>query len=609
MKNAYVLITPVYNEEQFVEQVIECVIAQTVLPAKWLIIDDGSTDRSGEIVKGYAAEYEFIEYYPLQRSNIQTYYSRRVESLLLGIEHVRDMSYDFLAILDADLTLGTTYYESILREFERNPKLGIASGAYVNSVGGRPQKVLRDSDSISTPGGLQVFRRECYESIGGHAPLRYGGSDAMVGILARMNGWETRCFPEHEAVHYRPTGVWEGNSVLKARFRQGMQEYDLGTHPVFMVAKSVRRAILEKPYLLGSAARFLGFINLSFRRAERGISDDAVSYVRKEQFGRMFSSFRRKRYLNRGSKPDISACIAENAPLVKRDFILISPVYNEEDFIEQLIQSVVAQTIRPNKWIIVDDGSTDSTHEIIEEYQGRYDFILCHRKKRENVKSYYYNKIEAFLTGYDIIKHVAHDFVACLDADLTLGPTYYEDVLREFEKDSKLGIASGVYVNWINGQRQSVIRDNISTPGGLQVFRRECYEFIGGYKPLLYGGEDAIADVMVRRGGWRTRSFPKYETMHHRYIGVRGGISVLKGKFTQGLAEYHLGTHPIFMLAKSLRRVFIEKPYISASIARLLGFILGCLRRDDRDISDEIRKYVQKEQLNRLFWWRRFGNR
>jgi hypothetical protein len=211
--------------------------------------------------------------------------------------------------------------------------------------------------------------------------------------------------------------------------------------------------------------------------------------------------------------------------------------------------------------------------------------------------------------GYEIIKHIEHDFVACLDADLTLKPTYYENLLREFQQDPKLGIASGIYVNKVNDHLEKVSRDSSSTPGGLQVFYRECYESIGGYRPLLYGGEDALADIMARMHGWHTKSFSKYETIHHRLIGVRGGTSALKGKFTQGLAEYRLGTHPIFMVAKSLRRLFIEKPYICASSARFSGFLQGYLKRDGRDVSDEIKKYIRNEQLSRLFWRRQFGNR
>lgn len=604
MKKEYVLITPVHNEEKYIGQVIESVIAQTILPRKWVIVDDRSTDRTGEIIKEYAAQQDFIVKYPIQKSDKQTYYSQRIRAILAGIEYIGRIDYDFLAVLDADLTLEPTYYEDILKQFGLNPRLGIASGTYIDNIGGRLQKILRDKENISTSGGLQVFRRECYESIGGHVPLKYGGSDALVGILARMNGWETRCFPEYKAMHYRPTGVWGGNSILKARFRQGMQEYDLGTHTVFMLAKFLRRAFLEKPYLLGSTARLLGFFSLYFHRGKRGIPDAAVTYVRKEQVGRIFSFLKRIAYHQHRLQSDISTSEIEKTQLVKKDFILISPVYNEAEFIEQLIQSVTSQTIRPIKWIIVDDESTDGTGEKIKEYEKKHDFIQYHRVERKDGKSYYYNKIQAFLAGYETVKHIEHDFVACLDGDLTLESTYYEDILREFQLTPKLGVASGIYGNKVNGHFENVVRDGNSTAGGIQVFRRECYESIGGYRTLVYGGEDALADIMARMNGWYTRSFRKYETIHYRLIGVRGGTSALKGKFTQGLAEYHLGTHPVFMLAKSFRRMFIEKPYVIASIERLLGFTLAYLRGDKRDVSDEIRQYIRKEQLNRLFSWR-----
>jgi hypothetical protein len=107
--------------------------------------------------------------------------------------------------------------------------------------------------------------------------------------------------------------------------------------------------------------------------------------------------------------------------------------------------------------------------------------------------------------------------------------------------------------------------------------------------------------------GWQTKSFPEYKTIHYRPIGVRGGASALKGKFIQGLAEYHLWTHPVFMLAKSLRRLFIERPYVCASTARLCGFLQGYLKREGRDTPDEIKQYVRKEQLRKLIWWWHFG--
>lgn len=275
MKTRYVLITPAHNEETLVAATIESVAAQTIRPAKWVVADDGSIDKTGEIVKQYAARHDFIEYHYSERSSIKTYYAYRIEVILAVIEHIKHMQYDFLAVLDADISLPPTYYENILLEFDRNPKLGIASGVYTNCVNGQLQKVVRDDDNISTPGGLQVFRRECYESIGGHVPLLYGGSDTLVGILARMNGWQTKAFREYETIHYRPVGIWGGSNILRARFRQGMQDYDLGTHPLFMIAKSFRRLFKEKPYFLCGTMRLLGFLALILRRKKRGISNDA----------------------------------------------------------------------------------------------------------------------------------------------------------------------------------------------------------------------------------------------------------------------------------------------------------------------------------------------
>jgi glycosyltransferase involved in cell wall biosynthesis len=382
-----------------------------------------------------------------------------------------------------------------------------------------------------------------------------------------------------------------------------MQEYDLGTHPLFMLAKSARRIFLEKPYLFCGIMRLSGFLYLSLRRTKRSISDDALKYVRSEQIGRIGSFVQRLFRLKLASEAGVTSVpAAEILSPTDKDFILISPVYNEEVFMDQLIQSVVSQTIRPKKWIIVDDGSTDGTQAIAKKYGQQYDFIMYHYIERRNKESYYYSKTKAFQAGYDSIKHLDYSFVACLDADLTLSPTYYEDVLREFKRNPKLGIASGIYVNNIDGRLRKVVRDSSGTPGGLQIFRRECYESFGGYTPLRYGGEDALANVMARMHGWQTQSFSEYRTIHHRLIGVRGGTSALRGKLIQGLAEYHLWTHPVFMLAKSLRRAFIERPYIFASAARLLGFIQGYLRREKRNIPDEIKYHVRKEQIRRLFW-------
>jgi biofilm PGA synthesis N-glycosyltransferase PgaC len=286
---------------------------------------------------------------------------------------------------------------------------------------------------------------------------------------------------------------------------------------------------------------------------------------------------------------------------MKKKYILITPVHNEEGLIGQVIESVIAQTILPQVWIIVDDASTDNTGEIVKSYESQCDFLMYYQLQRADIKSYYSHRTEVFLAGYEKIRHIEHDFVAALDADLSLPQAYYENILKEFDSNPKLGIASGVYVDNINGQHMKVVRSDISTSGGLQVFRRECYEQIGGYRPLKYGGDDSLAEYTARMIGWQTRSFPAYVAVHRRPVGTSGGASIIKARFSQGVTDYYLGSHVVFMLAKSIRRCFVEKPFVVGGLARICGFFCGCFSSSKREISDDIVGYIRKEQIGRLF--------
>ncbi len=291
---------------------------------------------------------------------------------------------------------------------------------------------------------------------------------------------------------------------------------------------------------------------------------------------------------------------------MKKDYLLITPAHNEEENIERVIKSVVSQTIAPQKWLIVNDGSTDGTDEIIKQYEARHNFITSLRLERKDIETYYGHRTRIVLTGYEKIKNPEFDFLGVLDADISLEPTYYECILAEFDRNPKLGIASGIYVDKVKGQIRKVVKDpdEISTPGALQVFRRECYEAIGGYIPLKYGGDDSLAEIMARMGGWETKHFPKYQAVQHRTTGTSEGTHLLVAKYREGLAEYILGTHPLFALAKSFRRVFLEKPFLLASTARLSGFLSGYyLVGKNREVPDEVVSFVRREQMQRLRTW------
>ena len=291
MKKDYVLITPAYNEERLIDGLIKSVIAQTILPQKWIIVDDVSTDTTGEMIKRYAGQYDFITYLRLPRGEEATYYGRRTNVVLNGYEAIKNLRFDFLGVLDADITLGPDYYEGILQEFEQYPKLGIAAGIFLYENKGRLEQALMDR--LCTSGSHQVFRRECYEQIGGYISLKHGGDDSLVDIMARMYGWKTWSFDKYPVVQCRTVGTGDGRSILQARFRQGLTEYGIATHPVFMLAKSLRRAFLEKPYIVGSSARLAGFLYGYLLREKRTLPPEVVRFVRKEQIGRLWSCVRK----------------------------------------------------------------------------------------------------------------------------------------------------------------------------------------------------------------------------------------------------------------------------------------------------------------------------
>ncbi|MCX5643833.1 MAG: glycosyltransferase family A protein [Phycisphaerae bacterium] len=286
MKRRYVMITPAYNEAQHIACAIETVIRQTILPSRWVVVDDGSTDDTGAILQSYACEHKFLRYCRRQRDASQSYFASNVYAIMEGVRQIEAMDYDFLAVLDADITLPEDYYEQVFARFDADPMLGVASGVYENLVNGRLRKVM--NDRRSTPKAIQVFRRACFEQIGGYVPMKHGGEDTCACIMARMHGWKSWSFPDLKVIHCRPTGLGNARSILRARFTLGLHEYGLGSHPLFVLGKCLKRSVMERPYVVGGMARLLGFLYGSVKREERQISKDTVRFVRREQLGRVF---------------------------------------------------------------------------------------------------------------------------------------------------------------------------------------------------------------------------------------------------------------------------------------------------------------------------------
>lgn len=293
---AYALITPAFNEAAYIERTIEGVLAQTVKPLLWIIVDDGSTDKTAEIIKRYTDAYPWIQYIYRSKEPNQSYYSSNVYAIQEGINQIHNSkfpthepgNFDFLAILDADISLPADYYSQILKRMKKDGKLGIASGVYIDRIGeDKFRKVL--NDRRSTPKALMVFRKECYQDIGGFTPMKYGYEDTCACYMARMKGWKTWSFPDINAIHNKPVGTGHSSKLLIIRFRLGIGEYFIGSHPLFALLKSLKRCFKEKPFVLGGLARFAGYLYGTLMREKRQIPDALVHYIRKEQTSRIWN--------------------------------------------------------------------------------------------------------------------------------------------------------------------------------------------------------------------------------------------------------------------------------------------------------------------------------
>jgi glycosyltransferase involved in cell wall biosynthesis len=295
----YVLITAAKNEESYIEKTIQSVINQTIKPERWIIVSDGSTDQTNDIVEQYKNKYKFIDLIALP-PNKERNFSSKVNALNKALKKFDGMEYDFIGNLDADVTLSKSYYEDVFRTFQTNPKLGVAGGIILDCVG---DKVYPQNISLNTvAGAIQVFRKECFEKIGYYTPFKYGGEDAFMETMARMMGWNVQTFAELKVHHHRPTGTGMG-SLSKANFRSGKMFYTLGYSPVFLLVRCFYR-IFDKPVLIGSILNILGYFSAFIEKEKCPAGDAFINFVRSEQRERLRSllPFHKKRHVVKTSR-------------------------------------------------------------------------------------------------------------------------------------------------------------------------------------------------------------------------------------------------------------------------------------------------------------------
>ncbi|PYK60252.1 MAG: glycosyl transferase [Verrucomicrobia bacterium] len=278
-------------------------------------------------------------------------------------------------------------------------------------------------------------------------------------------------------------------------------------------------------------------------------------------------------------------------------YVLITPARNEEAYIEKTLGSVVSQTVMPEQWVIVDDASTDSTAQLVENYIRDYPWIELVRRTQRSERSFS-RKVDAFNAGLQRLGSREFEVIGNLDADLSFDPEYLEFLMDKFAEDPKLGVAGTPFVeNGYDSARDSFEGEN-HVAGGCQLFRRQCFEEIGGYIGNPAGGIDWIAVTTARMKGWKTCSFPEKRFHHYRSLGTaeRGIVASL---FSYGEKDYYLGGSPVWELFRVCYRS-AKRPFIIGGLALLAGYCWAALRRTKRPISPELMRFHRREQMNKL---------
>ena len=282
----YVLITPAHNEECFITRTLNSMIAQTLLPERWVIVDDGSNDRTAEIVEGYLAGYPWIELVRQPQRQDRNFASK-AQAVNAALDRVRSLQFEIIGNLDADISFGADHMEFLMRQFSEDPALGVAGTPFTQDGGYDSSKDSFEGEN-HVAGQCQLFRRSCFEDIGGYVPNAAGGIDWIAVTTARMKGWKTQSFSEKRFHHYRSLGT-AGRSSWAASFSYGEKDYYLGGSPLWQLFRVAYRATKQP---LDGLALLLGYCCAAAKRMRRPVSPELMRFHRCEQMNKLKAIFR-----------------------------------------------------------------------------------------------------------------------------------------------------------------------------------------------------------------------------------------------------------------------------------------------------------------------------
>lgn len=290
-QNKYILITSARNEEKYIENTICSVINQTLLPLCWIIISDCSEDRTDEIIKNYTFKYPFIKFL---RNDIYVpdmlVSQRKVANINSAFETVGHLTYDYLGILDGDVTFSENYYATLVKKFIDDPLLGLTGGFIYNDINGKLNSMFTNPDNVGGP--IQFFRKECYFQIGGYLPIV--NEDSIAIIKARMHNWKVKSFPNIIVKHHKPAGL-PGRNIIKAKIHVGRMEHIIGDHWLYQFIRCIRY-FNEKPFILNSILKLFGYWRSVILREKVQPPSHIVEFLQDWQLKKIGLGFLAKNY-------------------------------------------------------------------------------------------------------------------------------------------------------------------------------------------------------------------------------------------------------------------------------------------------------------------------
>ncbi len=280
--STYALITPARNEAQYIELTIKSVVSQSVRPLKWVIVSDGSTDGTDDIVRRDIASYPWIELLRMPDRSERNF-AGKVLAFNAGYAKIKHLQFDAIGSVDADASFDEEYFAFLLQKLGADVRLGLIGTAFKETA--QETYDYRFVSIEHVTGICQLFRRECFEDIGGYVAVKGGAIDRIANIAARMKGWKTRTFTEKVYLHHRQMGTAQ-QSALKARFKDGVKDYSVGSHPIWELFRTVYQ-MSRRPFFIGGLAVLLGYVWSCVHNLKRPISQEMVKFHRREQMRRL----------------------------------------------------------------------------------------------------------------------------------------------------------------------------------------------------------------------------------------------------------------------------------------------------------------------------------